>query len=84
MTIEEPIADKESGSPTPAGDMSYDEYGIVGQTWWYPRGLDAQDCQHGQSRDAIEAELRQCFDPARRYLSLHFDCGWTLYEPQVQ
>jgi len=84
VTIEGPIADKESGSPAPAGDMSYDEYGIADRTWWYPRRLDAQDCQHGQSLDAIEAELRQRFDPARRYLSLHFDCGWTLYEPQVQ
>ena len=84
VTIEGPIADNESETPAPAGDMSYDEYAIADRTWWYPRSLDAQDCQRGQPLDAIEAELKQRFDPARRYLSLQFNCGWTLHEPQVQ
>lgn len=73
LTLEDDTIELEIESPTPAfdgrpdapfGDRSFDEYGIAGTDWWYPREGGGFGCRSGQRLPAVRA----AFETARARL----------------
>lgn len=47
----------EGRPPAPYGDMDFDEYGIAGSSWWYPREDPTFGCFVGTPLPEVEAEI---------------------------
>jgi hypothetical protein len=59
VQIEWPTPAFDGDPPAPYGDKSFDEYGVAGSDWWYPRTEPGFGCREGQDLSAVRAAYEQ-------------------------
>jgi hypothetical protein len=57
VSIQGTIKNFDNKPPAPYGDMDFDEYGIAGATFWYPREIPGFGCQTGRTVDQVSADF---------------------------
>ena len=63
----------EGKPPAPYGDKAFDEYGVAGLGWWYPREIAGFGCVTGRPLDAVRTAF---FEAQARFGSRPLSRAW--------
>lgn len=77
LRIEHPTPDTEAKTVDPYGDMEFDEYGIPGASWWYPREEASFGCAVGVEL----ADVRAAYFAAAKSVQGKLHWAWFSCSP---